>query len=195
MQRCYRVDLMGELNDDTLCFFSNNIEDLGTGDVELFLGEPLGGKYPEDARIYMDAGHPGKKLSALIGNTNGIFIASRELKDVIEKHCGASVEYLPLSIYDHRKRLASKDYFVINPLVKVDCLDLQKSTYDVDDDDPTMFSDVEPVIDRKKVENAPQLFRIQQSTQDILLGYDLAGEIDDRDFSNFFWERLPFADE
>jgi hypothetical protein len=195
MQRCYRVDLMGDLNDDKLCFLSNNVEDLGLGDVALFLGERLGSQFPPRARIYMDANHPGKKLSALIGNSNGLFIASRELKDVIEKHCGDTVEYLPVSIFDHRKRLASKDYFVINPLVKVDCLDLQKSTYDRDDDDPDMFFDVEPVIDRTKVEGAPQLFRILQSTSDILLGYDLVGEIDDRDFSNFFWERLPFSDE
>lgn len=192
--RCYGIDTLGDLQDDSLCFLSNSIKGF-TARSQLFEGEKLGKRYPRDARIYMDGDHQGTKLSGVIGNTDNNWLVHQELKALIERHCGDTVEYLPVSIYDHSKRLASDAYFIINPLAKVDCLDRKKSYYEVDDDDRNRFYEVEPVIVPKKIAKAPQLFRIKQCPEYMVMRFELANEITRGRFTNFGKKRLPFSHE
>jgi hypothetical protein len=43
-----------------------------------------------------------------------------------------NVEYLPVQILNHKKKLASKDYFILNPLSVVDCVDIEASEVEWD---------------------------------------------------------------
>lgn len=40
---------------------------------------------------------------------------------------GHSIEFLPVSIFNHKGRLASDDYFIVHPLGVQDCIDLERS--------------------------------------------------------------------
>jgi hypothetical protein len=194
--RFYLLDTLGDSNDDDLCFIHDTVEGIGLGDVGLLTGEPIAAEYPEDARIYMSKESPGIKLSSVLGNTKNFLMVARDLKEVVEKHCGDKVEYLPFTLYDHRKRVHSKDYFILNPLGTFDCLDLKKSDIVWGKSDPTRISLIEEhVLDRKKMKNAPQLFRVAQSPTDYILGVELATEIHERKFTNIWWTKLRFNDE
>ena len=43
-----------------------------------------------------------------------------------------NVEYLPVQILNHKKKVASKDYFLMNPLSVVDCIDVEASEVEWD---------------------------------------------------------------
>lgn len=196
MKRLYMLNTTGETNDDSLCFLDNNVEDIGTADVGLYDGERLGKGYPKNAKIYMNEENQGIKLSAMLGNSQNRIIVNRDVKKVVEKHCGDAVEYLPFTLYDHRRRPYSKDYFILNPLGTYACLDLKKSKIEWSKDDPKELIHIHThVVDRSKLKGLPQLFRLDLEPLTYLLQYDLAKECHDRDFSNLTWWKLPFSDE
>lgn len=192
----YLLSVLGDTNDDSLCTLFNSVEGIGLADVGLHTGERIGDRYPKDARIYMSKESPGIKLSSLLGNVKNFLIVSRDFKEAVEKLCGDKVEYLPFTLYDHRKRVCSKDYFILNPLGTFDCLDFKKSDIVWSDSDPNRIVHIkEHVLDRKKMKDAPQLFRIERDPTEYVVGVELAREIYDRDFTNVIWTKLRFNDE
>ncbi|MFL5349707.1 MAG: imm11 family protein [Hyalangium sp.] len=194
--RFYLLNTLGDANDDNLCVIHNSVEGIGLGDVGLHTGARIGAEYPDDAKIYMSKENPGIKLSDVLGNTNNFLMVSRGLKEVVEKHCGDKVEYLPFTLYDHRKRIYSRDYFILNPLGTFDCLDLKKSDIVWSESNPDRIVRIEEhVIDRKKAEMAPQLFRVNRHPTAYVVGVDLATEIHGRKFSNIYWRKMRFGDE
>jgi hypothetical protein len=58
---------------------------------------------------------------------SGFFVVSQRLRDFMTDYGVANVEYLPVQIINHKKKLASKDYFILNPLSVVDCIDVDAS--------------------------------------------------------------------
>ena len=57
-------------------------------------------------------------------------IVSGKVKAILEKEALTNIEYLPVLIYDQKKRCASSDYYIANILGSIDCLDHEKSEYD-----------------------------------------------------------------
>jgi hypothetical protein len=139
----------------------------------------------------------GVKLSSLLGTTRNMMIAHRALRELVEERCkGVEIEYLPFALYDHRKRLYSTDYCIINPLGTLDCLDVKKTDAVWDDERPERMSLLrEPFLDRKKVAKAPQLFRILQKPAQLIVGPELGVAIGKAKLSNVTGTKLDFGDE
>jgi hypothetical protein len=85
-----------------------------------------GWHYPENGHVYLSDRY-GLRLTDFISNTLNYVIASTRMKTAIESQSNVAIEYLPLSIFNPRKRLLSADYWIVNPLGSVDCVDLQNS--------------------------------------------------------------------
>jgi hypothetical protein len=84
--------------------------------------------FPDDMSCEMDPRYP--KNIQLSDNLAGsvLTVISGKVKAILEKEAAANrVEYLPVQIINHKKRLASKDYFILHPLDVCDCIDLDKS--------------------------------------------------------------------
>lgn len=146
------------------CVVHERPDGMGAEDYRLGQGEPTTGVYPEDARIYMSDEESGIELPSFIGNTSSMLLTDHALKDAIAAVCGAKgFEYLPVSIYNHKKRCASDDYFIVNPLGSFDCLDQAKSVVKYLDGQVVNVKKI--VIDAKKSEKLPPLFRLQQRPQ------------------------------
>ncbi len=186
---------MGEYDPD-LCFLHNFVDGVEAKSWCIQHGECLSPFYPKSAKIFMSPEKPGIKLASLIGNTQSMLIVSSDFKEAIEKHCeGVDIEYLPFTLYDHRKRVHSKDYFIVNPIGTFDCLDLKASDITWDDEPGSIISIREHVFDKKKMKSAPQLFRIDKAPNEYVVGLELAREIYDREFTNVVWTELRFGDE
>jgi hypothetical protein len=170
------MDTMGDANDTSLCFLRESVEGLGLVEYKLGLGEPLGNEFPEDAKMLMSDKHPGMVLRSFIGNAQRYFIASGPLRSLVEKHCPAGIEYLPISIIDHRKRLASTDYCLINPLGTFDCLDEGASKLKLNSKGRAL-SMGELILDHRKMAEAPQLFRVARVPSKFVLGEALMNAI------------------
>jgi hypothetical protein len=163
--RFYSLSTLGDANDDDVVVFDNFVDGIDEESYRINLAEELTSVYPEDARVYLDKKDKARRLHSLVGNTNCMIVVKPELKALIEKHMkGENVEYFPLSIYDGRKRVIGPDYFLVNPLVVVDCVDVTKSDVLRDEDDPDEILEVnEMVLNAKAAAKAPQLFRPEHS--------------------------------
>jgi hypothetical protein len=169
-KRFFELDLTPRENPDYV-FVHSRPDGMGAEDYRLGKGESTKGVYPKDARIYMDDDERGLELPSFIGNTSSMVLVEHAVKDAIEQLCGhKGYEYLPVSIYNHKKRLASADYFIINPIGTFDCLHKQKS--EVDYFNGKVVSVDKKVLDSKKVKNAPYLFRLKEEPQCYLASED-----------------------
>ncbi|MFY0572849.1 imm11 family protein [Archangium lansingense] len=194
--RFFKLDLMGEANSD-LCFLDKFVEGIGDEIWRPATGKPLAPVYPRDARILMSKKkHHGIELTSFLANSLNIFVGSKEFKEVIEAHCAkGTVEYLPFTLYDHRNRPYSDDYFIINPIGTFDCLDFKASEIDWSESEPDRILDIEEhVLDRKKMKDAPQLFRVDRDAETYIIGLELIRAMKKHEFSNIVVEELEFSD-
>lgn len=195
MLRFFKLSASGKLGDPDLCMLDRLVKGLGMYVARVGLGKRARDVYPEDARVYMSEDAPGIRLSPLLGNLCNTLLMSSELRDVVEKHCKNEIEYLPFTLYDHRKRVYSRDYWIVNPIGTFDCLDFQASEIVWGSKDATAVIRVNKhVLDRKKVQDAPQLFRVDKDPMAYVLRYELAKEISDRRFANIYWKELTLND-
>lgn len=120
------VDLMPRKNLEH-CFIDEHPEGIEIKTYKFGRGLPFGNEYPPNVRVFLAERYKGIQLSDLIENSRGMLITSRRVKEVIERVNQAPPDYLPLAIYNHKKRAASTDYFIVNPIGTFDCLNLEAS--------------------------------------------------------------------
>lgn len=164
----FRIELC-PTEDKSLCVLEDGPEGTQPFGYCMARGESALGDYPPDAKWYMTRRWPGIKLASLLANTANLLVVNRALKDAIAG-LGVPVESYGFALYDHKKRLASRDYFIVNPLGTHDVLDLKASTIEWSPDDPTEVVDVEEmVLDIRKLKAAPPLLRVKEDPEAILV--------------------------
>jgi len=172
MTRFFRINIMP--SDTAFAFTDDEPSGFKRWSYKLSDGEKVvaSDKYPPDAHVQMSAEF-GMQLGDIIGNTQQLLIVSRALKDEIAHVHAEPVQCLPIAIYNHKKRLASADYFIVNPIGVRDCLDLEESQIEYDDDDEVV--DVEEfVLSAPKVEGGPDLFRVKEDPATYIVSEHLA---------------------
>jgi hypothetical protein len=196
----YRLfETLGDTNDESLVFVEDFVEGINMQSWRVYKGERLAPVYPPDARIALRTENRGAKLTSFIGNTRNLLLVSGDVARLIESVCGAAdVEYLPVTILDHRKRPHGKGYRIVNPLAVFDCLDLDKSEIEWSDDEPRELIGVDEfVLSREKMKRAPQLFRIREDPARYVFGPRLADALKQHTPrpTNVLWTKLRYADE
>jgi|SRR5579871_259369 len=186
--RYFIIETLGDDQDSKLAFIDSPPEDLGLYDYCMARGEPIGDRYPAEARIYLKPKSPGIKMSSLIGNTQSYLIVNTEMKNVILEYCPrCNIETLSFSLYNHKKRVHSDDYWIINPIGYVDCVNRAASDIRYLSSDPTKVVAVRKfVLEPKRLESAPHLFRVPEDREKYIISEHLAKAFQERNFSNIF---------
>ena len=138
-------------------------------------GEPAAHIYPADARVFMSPKFGGRELADFVSNTEGFLIVHKRVKEILERVNRGDAEYIPLAIFNHKRRLASAEYFIVNPLGTHDVLDLKKSTIEWDDGDVVHVEKM--VLDPKKLKKAPDLFRPKEDPEAYIISQRIATEL------------------
>lgn len=187
--RFFLWDVLGDSNDTKLCVIDESVPQAG-------FGEKTGPDYPKDARIYLSK-KGGTELSSFLANTESVLIGSGELKAAIEKYSeGTEIEFLPFTLYDKKKQVCGTDYYIINPIGTFDCLDFKASKITWDDDEPGEIIRIRKhVLDKKKLKNAPQLFRIDKDPCEYVVGLKLVRELQAKNLTNIFLEELEITNK
>jgi hypothetical protein len=127
-------------------------------------------------------------LTDNVDNTDSCAVVSAKLAAVLRARPVAKMEYLPVSIIDHKGKVASKDYFILNPLELVDCIDRKKSKFREDDMVP---GDIEKifnlVLDEKRIPKDRGVFRVKGFAEMTLASRDLADELTAAKFVGLRW--------
>lgn len=164
---------------------------------ELSEGIPRAANFTGDATLSMDDRYPYNMLLAdNLLNKNDLIVVSGRLKRFIETRAVPDVEYLPVTILDHKGRVAEKDYFVVHPVNPLDCLDLANSEPRWSAIDTTRIKELKKfVLDESRLDPRRKLFRPKGFNLVTLVSRDLAAEIDAEKFVGVQWLDLSrFAD-
>ncbi len=183
------VQTTGELNDKDLCLIDEYPEGMEKYGHTMALGKPATPHFPKDAIVRLSEDNPGIKLAHVCGNLQGCFIGSSLVKKIISKYCSEQeIEYLPFTLYNHKGRVHSTDYYFINPIGGIDCLNYEESGAEFDNGEFMALDKV--VLDREKIENAPHFFRVEEERYNYVMSLELVKALRDEGVDNLLGKKL-----
>lgn len=142
-------------------------------------GEPAADVYPKDATVTMSHKLGGMVLPDIISNTWDLLIVHERVKKVIEEINQGPTEYLPLTICNHKNRVSSQDYFIVNPLGTYDAIDQSASKIEWCEGEVVVVEKY--VLDPKKMEDVPDLFRPNEMPEDYFISARIGRRLRDLD--------------
>lgn len=172
--------------DVSLCILEGSPDGASLLASKMATGRSIAGRYPANPSWPMGKSFPGMKVASLVASTAGLLVVARPLFDVLSA-TGVAMESYPFTLLDHKKRVASRDHLIVNPLGTLDCLNLKKSSIEYSPDDPDEVVDLEtPVLDPRKVAAAPPLFRIKENPRAVVLSHELVDKLRPLNPSNLY---------
>jgi uncharacterized protein DUF1629 len=155
-------------------------------------GEPLAATFPADVRFHMNPDFPNDLLLAdNLENTDLCLVVSAKLREALEKRKLSHVEYLPVSIINHRGRVASKDYSIVHPLNPVDCIDRDKSVFKESRIIPGRIDRFKKlVVNKARIPEDRTLFHMKDFSDIAVVRNDLAKALDAERFRGLGWQPL-----
>lgn len=158
----FEWDTGGDVDDESLCFIDDAPEGLGLYASCLALGDAVAPHMPKSPRIKLRDENPGLSLPGFIGNTCGLLILSSTGVRVVREMCqDPPFEVFPFELLDHKGRVHSTDYAIVNPLTKIRCLDAASSGAKYGKRGNVIT--VEKVaLEKQALADAPHLFRIAE---------------------------------
>ena len=128
-----------------------------------------------DAAASMNEDYP--KDIGLADSLSGasFLVVSGKVKAFLEPEKVGNIEFLPMKIMNHKGRVASEDYFVVNPLDIVDCIDKDASMVDLDPLHKDMISTCAMlVLKEDQIPKTLKVFRTKFWSGMIIIRRDLA---------------------
>lgn len=136
-------------------------------------------EFPDGIECRMNPQRP--KDVGLADNIRGaVFpVISGRLRRALEPEITQNrVEYIPVRIINHKKRLASDDYFVLNPLDVIDCIDKEASAVEWNAISPGSISYCKGLILKENAIPAGfRLFRLMYWPNNIMIDGDLVASL------------------
>ncbi len=173
------------MDDLDLCILDRNPDDIGVYYSSLVYGIKVVEHYPEHAVIRMSDDRDGLKLQNLLGNTSSFLIVDKKVKEVIENKSKEEIEYLSFDLLDHKGRVHSSDYFIINPIGDRDCLNYDLSEIEYFEGDVNEVIDIKRyVLDSRKLKDQPTIFRIKEEPTEYVISEDIVNLFIANKFTN-----------
>jgi hypothetical protein len=157
-------------------------------DEEILAGRSRAAGFPTGAYYQMRDDYPDTRVPDNLYTTIHHVISDR-LRQLLVPELGASrVEMLPVKIKDHGGGWVEGEYFILNPLDSVDCVDLEASQAKLNDGEPPQIKRVKKLV-LKPLSGEPALFRPASWTRLILVRSDIADKLEAAGLSGMsFWE-------
>jgi hypothetical protein len=93
-------------------------------------GKSVATAWPKDMTFSMNPERSKDvALTDYIPNLEGFLLASPRLTTFLREQALPGVEFLPVTILDHKKRVASKEHTIVNCYHVVDCVDQKSSDF------------------------------------------------------------------
>ena len=120
-------------------------------------------------------------------NTSRLVVVSQKVKEFIDSFRPPEVEFLPITILDHKSRPAGT-YFIVHPVHPIDALDTEKSGARFSRLSNKSVTSVERlVLDEAKLDKSRLLFKLKNFTHCVLVRRDLADAISKQGFTGIKW--------
>jgi hypothetical protein len=148
-------------------------------DWELLQGVPRAASFSPDARLRMsDAHKQSVGLPDNVMNLACLAVVHQRLQRFLETMALKNVEYLPVTIINHKKRVASRDHVIVHAVVPQDGLDVVASGGIPSEIIPTDIAEVDTlVLDTRRIDPDVRLFRLAGFGYPLIVDRLLAQEI------------------
>jgi hypothetical protein len=158
-----------------------NVED----EFELKRGISREAGFPGDAFFAMDPAYPKDiQLPDNVYNLEGLPVVSTQLKTMIAQREPPETEFLRVAIVNHKGRVASSDYFIVNPFGLVECVDLESSDIEWNEIDRELISSCFGlVLDEERIDFDRLIFRPRYLPTVVLVREDMADELTQAGFT------------
>lgn len=193
--RFFNLDTLADGGSNGFCFVGTRPDGLGPSSYRLTQGEPLTEDYPShawDVIWKLDRSTPGLTRPSLIGNTCNMLAVHADVCEIIRTVRTNLVEFFPFSLVNHRGRDHSKDYLFVNPLGTFDCLNLERSVINRRRNG-TVSSIASVVLDKRKLADPLDLFRIREDPTTYVISERLADAFAKKGFTNIVLTELEVA--
>lgn len=182
----YEIDIY-ERHSEDYCVIDRPPEEIHTLSSYIMKGRSALQKYPDNVVAKMSDRFSGRVCTDFIANRELSLIVSERVKDVIAEHCSDDVEYLSLSIMNHKKRIEEGKFYYINPIGSEDVLDYDTSDIVLSSDNKVIKVRTF-VFDQKKLGEMPKhLFRVKEWPKKYFMSEYLVNKINNEidDVQNF----------
>ena len=148
--------------------------------------------FPQKAAFCMNPDFPNNTIMTdSLRNIRRLIVGSARLAQFLQARGLEAVEYLPVAVVNHKKKVVSRDYFIIHPVNPVDCLDIAKSGARFSKIDKTTADEVKKlVLDEKRIPSTRELFRPKPFYDVVLASRELAEAIVAQGFTGIRWTEL-----
>ncbi|MCK5023259.1 MAG: SMI1/KNR4 family protein, partial [Candidatus Aenigmarchaeota archaeon] len=111
-------------------------------------------------------------------------VISNRLKCFLEKNNVSDIEFLPVRIRDSKRKQLAADYYVMNPVGVIECINIESSQVKWNTIDTDMISSCEKlVLDEHAIPSGIQIFRPKHMSHLILIRKKLAIKILESEFT------------
>jgi hypothetical protein len=152
-------------------------------------GAPLADGFPSDVQLHFHPEFPNDiTLVDNMRNTDSIAVVSPKLKLAVEAQNLAGVEFLPVSLIDHKGRTASSEYFIVHPIEPIDCVDREDSVFEESLLSPGEFEFFDKlVLNEELIPSERGLFRLKGFADLIIAHRDVAAALEEQGFTGLAW--------
>lgn len=160
-----------------------NFED----DFELEESIPLAASFPPEAAFRMSPDFPDQlELHDFIRTIGGHVVLSARVRDFLEREGVEEVEFLPIRLINHKGRTIKAEYYVLNVLRAIDCIDQTQTNFEWDSLDPELMDNVSNLtLDSSRIGAKEKIFRLRFLNRFVVLSRSLAKAMTDAGFRGF----------
>lgn len=142
--------------------FIDALPEGGPADWRFCEGEPLAAEFPKKAVVRFSDNFPdGRRLHDFVNNISDVLIVSKRVRRALDSIEIGNVEYLPVTILDHRGNVAAEEYFIANVLGTEPAIDMQESDLVMSSLDDEILSIDRLVLDEGNISKGAKLFRAE----------------------------------
>ncbi|MFP2959049.1 hypothetical protein ACLEPN_14700 [Myxococcus sp. 1LA] len=138
-------------------------------------GVPMAKYLPPTTELSLYDGG-GDMLTDFIGNPDMVLYVSKRVQQILIERglVGVVVELLPFELLDKRRRRVREPYALANPLLRISCLDFERSRYRRTASDPETLADVDILhVKEDAIPDDAQIFRVAEFSELMVLRSDL----------------------
>ena len=146
---------------------------------QLHMGMPLADEFPSEAEVRMDDDYPNAiALVDVLHVLGSLLIVSSRVRALLEARATPHLELLPVGVVNHKGRKVKGDYFIVNLLRNIDCIDRQRTSHVPNTLNPVQMTRVRNLtIDEGRIDPDVQLFRPRGLPELMIARRDLADEL------------------
>lgn len=136
-------------------------------------GEPIAALFPPEPAVRFSDDYPTRrKVCDFMSTFFSAPIVSIKVKRILEEQGATNCEFIPLTLLDHKGKVASKEHFLLQVLGHVEAVDMERSQVVMNSILKDRIGNIEHlVLDPKAIPPGAVIFRLSRKRDEFLVNH------------------------